>query len=104
MQILRKLFGATKQVDYKQLVANGATILDVRTKDEYALGHITGSIHIPLQSLTVVNVAKLNKSKPVITCCASGVRSISAKRILESQGFTHVYNGGGWYGLKKRLS
>ena len=94
----------TEAVDYKQMVANGAIILDVRTKEEYAGGHIKGSLNIPLQSLTAASIAKLDKQKPVITCCASGMRSASAKSMLKSQGFTEVHNGGGWYGLQSKLN
>ena len=38
--MLRSLFGIGPKVDYKELVANGATILDVRSKAEYASGHV----------------------------------------------------------------
>lgn len=90
--------------DFKQMIANGATILDVRTKEEYAMGHIRGSVNIPLQALTVASLAHLKKDKPVITCCASGMRSASARNILLSQGFANVYNGGGWAGLQSKLN
>ena len=94
----------TNNTDFRQLVADGATILDVRTQDEYRTGHIQGSINIPVQSLTAANIARLSKNKPIITCCASGMRSASAKNILISQGFTEVYNGGGWSGLQSKLN
>ena len=81
-------------VDFKDLSAKGATIIDVRSKAEYASGHIKGSINIPLDTLQN-NLSKIKKNKPVITCCASGMRSASAKGILQNNGF-EVYNGGGW--------
>lgn len=86
-----------------ELVQDGAQIVDVRTPDEFANGHIAGSINLPLQSLDR-NLAKLRKDKPVITCCASGMRSASAKGVLESRGFSVVVNGGGWVGLQRRLN
>jgi rhodanese-related sulfurtransferase len=46
-------------------------------------------------------MAKLKKDKPIITCCASGMRSGSAKAMLQSNGFAQVYNGGSWTNLKK---
>jgi rhodanese-related sulfurtransferase len=46
----------------------------------------------------------LDKSKPVITCCASGMRSASAKSLLLQKGFSEVYNGGGWTSLQNKLS
>jgi len=35
----------------------------------------------------------------IVTCCASGMRSRSAKAILLSNGYKHVYNGGSWHNL-----
>jgi rhodanese-related sulfurtransferase len=100
---LKQLFGIGPKVDYKELVANGATILDVRTKAEYQGGHIRGSVNIPLQNLESY-ITKLKKDKPVITCCASGMRSASAKSILQSRGFKEVHNGGGWMSLQNKIS
>jgi rhodanese-related sulfurtransferase len=99
---IKKLLGMVPRADYKSLVKEGAMILDVRTKGEYQSGHIKGSINIPLQTLEA-NISKLKKDKPVITCCASGMRSASAKGILQSKGFKEVYNGGGWASLKGKL-
>jgi rhodanese-related sulfurtransferase len=105
IQLLKKLLGMNETIDLKQIVAGGATILDVRTVEEYKSGHLPGSLNLPLQGLNTAGIEKLkiDKSKPIITCCASGMRSASAKRILEQQGF-EVYNGGGWHSLKNRLS
>lgn len=100
---LKNLFGAGPDVDYAEMVANGAQIIDVRTPMEYKGGHIKGSVNIPLDSLQR-NLSKINKNKPVITCCASGMRSASAKNILKSNGYTEVYNGGGWSSLQNKLN
>jgi phage shock protein E len=99
---LKKILGMQPAPDYKQLIKDGAVILDVRTKVEYQQGHIRGSMNIPLQLLDH-NLSKLNKDKPVITCCASGMRSGSAKMILRSKGFSQVYNGGGWMSLRNKI-
>jgi rhodanese-related sulfurtransferase len=103
LSFLKKLFSPAPPVDYASLLAKGAVIVDVRTKGEYQGGHIKGSINIPLQSLQT-GMAKLKKDKPVITCCASGARSASAKSVLQSNGFAEVYNGGGWMSLKNKLN
>lgn len=97
---LKKLLGGGPKVDMGQLIADGAVIVDVRTPGEYAGGHIKGSVNIPLQSLGS-QMAKLKKDKPVITCCASGMRSGSARAMLQSAGFSEVYNAGSWFNLKK---
>ncbi len=102
IQFLKKLFGFGPSVDYKQLVKDGATIVDVRTKAEYQQGHIKGSINIPLNNLSN-HYATIKKDKPVITCCASGMRSAQARTILLANGFTEVYNGGGWNSLLNNI-
>ena len=99
--LFKAIFGGGTAVNFPELVQNGAQIIDVRTKAEYQSGHIAGSLNIPLQVLEA-NLAKIDKSKPVITCCASGMRSGSAKGILTAQGY-EVYNGGGWASLDKKL-
>ncbi len=100
--MIKNLLGMGPAVDYKQLMAEGAVIVDVRTKGEYQGGHIKGSVNIPLDTLGG-QLKKIDKNKPVITCCASGMRSASAKGLLQSKGYSRVYNGGGWAGLQSKL-
>lgn len=102
IQILKKLLGFGPKTDWKQLVKNGAQIIDVRTPGEFNTGHIPGSVNMPLPNI-VINLSGIDKSKPVITCCASGMRSAAAKRILKANGFAEVYNGGGWMGLLRKI-
>ena len=102
IESIKNLLGFGTPVDYSELLKKGAVIIDVRTKGEYQGGHIKGSVNIPLDSLSS-NLSKIKKEKPVITCCASGMRSASAKSILKSNGFTEVYNGGGWMRLQGKL-
>lgn len=101
---LKELLGIKPPPNYKQLLQEGGIIVDVRTKAEYAGGHIKGSKNIPLQNLNAnPNISK-NKDKPVITCCATGMRSASAKSLLRSKGYTNVYNGGSWSSLNNKIS
>ncbi|HNC71529.1 MAG TPA: rhodanese-like domain-containing protein, partial [Chitinophagales bacterium] len=99
---LKSMFGLGPKIDFKLAMQNGAQIIDVRTKAEYQSGHIKGSLNIPLNNLSN-HYAKLDKSKTIITCCASGIRSAQAQNILQANGFKEVYNGGGWYGLQEKL-
>jgi rhodanese-related sulfurtransferase len=62
-----------------------------------------GSINIPVDQLTQNMSRFSNKEQPIITCCASGMRSAAAKSKLESMGYTNVQNGGGWLGLNQKL-
>ena len=93
--MFKTLFGiGGPKVDLREKIAQGATIVDVRTPDEFRGGHVAGAINIPLDKLNN-QLSKLDKSKPVITCCRSGARSGMAADILKHEGF-EVYNGGPW--------
>jgi phage shock protein E len=96
---IRKMFGGSSP-DLKEVIARGATIVDVRSSGEYGIGHAKGSVNIPLDTLSA-KLSKLDKNKPVITCCASGMRSSSAKNLLVSNGFAEVYNAGPWQNVLK---
>lgn len=97
---IKNLFGPG--VDYKEIYSKGATIIDVRTSGEFNGGHIENSTNIPLDSINS-NVEKIkNMQQPIITCCASGMRSGSAKSMLKSKGL-EAYNGGGWASLNQKI-
>lgn len=101
MSFIAKLFGLQPKVDYKELIKKGALIIDVRSPAEFSSGHIKKSINIPLESLQN-KTSKIKKDKPVILCCASGMRSGSARRFLKAQGY-EAYNGKGWASLESKL-
>lgn len=100
MGILSALFGKSPKVDLGEKIQNGAQIIDVRTPGEYQQGHLKNSKNIPLDKL-MGQVSKLKKDVPIITVCASGMRSGSAKSLLKNAGFKDVHNGGSWLNLKK---
>lgn len=97
--LMKKMLGGSNP-DLKEVIAKGAVIIDVRTPGEYGTGHVKGSVNIPLDRLAG-SISKLDKNKPLITCCASGMRSGSAKSILTNSGFAEVYNAGPWQNLLK---
>ncbi|WP_339610140.1 rhodanese-like domain-containing protein [uncultured Planktosalinus sp.] len=100
IQQLKSIFGIGPKANYKNLLAQGAVIIDVRTKEEFKSGHIKGSKNIPLNTIT----NSLNdKQKTYILCCASGIRSGSAKNTLKSKGFLNIYNAGSWKSLNNKL-
>ena len=100
---LRKLLGIQPAPDYQQLLREGGCIIDVRSKAEFANGHIKGSKNIPIPELNTKLTDLKDKNQPIITCCASGMRSASAKSLLRSKGYTKVYNGGSWARLNKQI-
>jgi phage shock protein E len=102
IQILKNLFGPGPKINIEELLSRGAIILDVRTEKEFKSGHVKGSVNIPLDKISD-NISRLKKDKPIITCCASGMRSATARHILKNSGFSEVYNGGSWTGIKSKV-
>jgi rhodanese-related sulfurtransferase len=100
--LFKKTLGLGHDADFPALLKEGAQIVDVRTMEEFRDGHINGAVNIPVQNLPH-RLADIRKDRAVITCCASGMRSAAAKRILEAGGFPQVHNGGGWRSLKGRI-
>lgn len=101
---IKQMLGIGPKTDFAQLVKAGAIVLDVRSKGEYAGGHIKGSINIAVDQLAA-NLSKLkDKEKTIITCCASGMRSAAAKNILKANGYKLVYNGGSWLTLQNKIN
>lgn len=99
-QIKNLIFGPS--VDYKSMLEKGAIIVDVRSPQEFATGHINGSSNIPLPQLSK-QISQLKQTgKPIITCCASGMRSANAASQLKNAGIEAV-NGGGWHSLAMKL-
>jgi len=82
------------------LLEEGGQIIDVRTEGEFEMAHKNGSINIPLESLKE-RITELDKTKPIILCCASGSRSGLAKRLLKAKGLENVHNAGTWSSLTK---
>ena len=73
----------------------GAVLLDVRTPEEYAGGHIAGSRNLPLQVITRVEEEIPDKTTPVFLYCQSGGRSRRAAAFLEKIGYENAVNIGG---------
>jgi phage shock protein E len=74
---------------------NEGTIVDVRTREEFAGGHVVGSTNIPLQELEQHAEVIQTLPQPLILCCASGGRSGMAQTVLSQKGI-ECYNAGGW--------
>lgn len=81
----------------------GAVLLDVRTPEEYAAGHIGGSRNIPLDALRGITDVIRDKETPIFVYCLSGARSRQAEALLVNMGFTRVKNIGGISGWKGKV-
>ena len=101
-------FDFLKQPDINQGVehyktTSGAILLDVRTPQEYAEGHIPGSRNIPLQELDKTEKITEHKDTPLFVHCLSGGRSRQAAALLKQMGYTNVTNIGGIAGYHGKV-
>lgn len=81
-------------VEATQLInRENAIVLDVREVDEFVGGHLPEARNIPLGKLGE-RISELDKfkDKPVIVCCAAGMRSAKAAGELGKQGYSRVYS------------
>lgn len=94
---IMNLLSGGKSENWQELMAQGAEVVDVRTRKEFKQGHLANSTNIPLDELQ----SKMSqfKSKQVILVCRSGARAGKAKGMLMSSGIT-AYNAGPWQTLK----
>jgi rhodanese-related sulfurtransferase len=80
--------------ELRELVENGGQLIDVRSNLEYSQGALKHAVNIPLETIPH-NTDAIDKSKPVMLYCVSGMRANAVKKFLESLGFNYVYNLGG---------
>lgn len=101
-EALKALMGGKPEERIEDLAAAGALIVDVRSAGEFSSGHIPGSLNVPLDRVPA-GLSRHGKDKPIIVCCASGMRSGMARRMLLAAGHARVANGGSWQSLRQRL-
>lgn len=98
--IFKNMFALTDNSNLKEVVKNGAFLVDVRTPAEFSGGSVKGSVNIPLDKVPS-QLSKFKNKKSIVVFCRSGSRSGQAKSILESNGFQNVINGGTWQNVKQ---
>lgn len=83
-------------VEAREMIAEGALLLDVRTQEEYDEGHIEGATLLSLDDINLVNMEELvdTKDTVIIVYCRSGNRSGQALTKLQKLGYTNVYDLG----------
>ena len=98
--------GVSSKTSYRQITADEAAqmmqeetdfvLLDVRTQEEYASGHIPGAICIPNETIGSEEIPELpDKDQLILVYCRSGNRSKQASQKLAEQGYTNVVEFGG---------
>ena len=88
------LFSSRSETAHRWMQEGGALMVDVRSPDEYAKGHIEGAKNIPVGELAARTAELGAKDTKVIVYCHSGIRATRAASILKDQGFTRVTNLG----------
>ncbi|MGS0827548.1 rhodanese-like domain-containing protein [Shewanella sp. 0m-8] len=86
-----------------QKIEAGALVVDVRTPEEFAQGHLPNAINIPYQQIdSAFAKQQIAKDRSVVVYCRSGNRSGIANKMLVGEGYTNVYNGGGYQMLMSK--
>ena len=80
---------------HRMMSQNGLQILDVREAADYARGHVSGALNLPITQLEL-NLSKLDTERSLVLMCAEGHRSSTAASLLARKGFPKLYfvNGG----------
>jgi phage shock protein E len=79
----------------KQLVDQGAIVIDVRTPGEYAEGHVPGALLIDVSAPTFAEqIGQLDPNAAYVVYCRSGNRSAAAVTQMLTAGFTELYDMG----------
>jgi len=81
---------------------DGAIVIDVRSPQEFAGGHVAGSKNIPLQNLGS-QLSSFAADVPIIFCCASGGRSGAATDAAVRAGLKAI-NGGPWTSVNRAMA
>ncbi|NOK06446.1 MULTISPECIES: rhodanese-like domain-containing protein [Myxococcus] len=85
---------AAAGAEARRRVEAGATLVDVRTPEEFASGHLPGAVNIPVDELARRFGELGAPQTPLVVYCRSGARSGRAERLLKEQGFQDVFNLG----------
>lgn len=91
--------GALDAGSAKALLERGASIIDVRTVQEFSRGHVEEAKNIPIGEFSKRMSEVGDPNTPVILYCASGARSHAAAKSLKRAGYKEIYNirtQGGW--------
>ncbi len=101
---LATIFGLTACASEPIEVPAGSVIIDVRTPEEFASGHVEGAVNINLESAEFTDlIGQLDPAGTYFVYCRSGNRSTQAAEYMASVGFTNVTNLGGYNDASNKL-
>ncbi len=90
---LKSLLAAPDHSQLTNALQDGAFLVDVRSPGEFSSGSVHGATNIPLERIAH-ELTRFKGKSAIVVFCRSGYRSLQAKRILETNGFENVINGG----------
>jgi phage shock protein E len=96
---IKSLFAQSDNSKLKELIKDGAFLVDVRTPEEFSTGSVKNAVNIPLDQVQR-QLSRFKEKKQIVVFCRSGSRSSQAKYILEQSGIKNVYNGGSLQNVK----
>ncbi len=101
------MFGASlaHSADVRFNGVKPAVIIDVRTPQEFAAGHVDGAVNIPYDQIDqgIASLKGLKKDSTILLYCHSGRRSAIARETLADKGFKQVMNGGAMTSVMQNL-
>jgi rhodanese-related sulfurtransferase len=105
MGFFSNLFGGgASKADLSQLIEDGALLIDARSPQEYAGGHIEGAVNIPHNVIAqTIHTKTSDKKRAIVVYCQSGGRSAMAVTALKRAGYALVENGGAIDMLRRQL-
>ena len=94
LNVLHGVFRQVPVTAVRQLVESGACIIDVRTPEEFEMGHLVGAVNIPLGELRQ-RMDEIPTDRPVYLHCRTSQRSYNAIMALKGHGFENIVNMAG---------
>jgi phage shock protein E len=91
---MRSVGSSLSSADAHKLVREGARLIDVRTREEFAQGHLPDALNVPVQELRARLSELPPKDQVVVLYCRSGARSGQAASLLRGEGFSAVHDLG----------
>lgn len=101
--ILENLMQTIQWDEIQALNRQEVVIIDVRTSNEFLMGHLDGAINIPVSEMRG-RLSEIHKHKKIIVYCAVGYNGYLASQLLRGNGYENIYNLSGGYKLYTSIS
>ena len=84
------------------MIENGALLVDVRSEEEFAAGHLDSAINVRWDETdALIRAIGMRRDRAVVFYCRSGNRAEKSKAMLEEKGYTNVFNATGLGALEE---